>query len=199
MFTGLVHHRGRIDEVSPRNQGVTVRIYTEFDSLTLGESIAVDGVCLTVMEVGSGWFRVEISPETLNCSLAKQYRAESAVNLERALRVGDALGGHWVTGHVDTTAVVSARENRGDYVFMRFSMFLDFSGLIIDKGSVTVSGVSLTVNEVLDDGFSIMLVPHTLKATTLVDLKPGNLVNIEFDCLGKMVRAHVESWKGKMR
>lgn len=193
MFTGIVEHRGKVVERQALAQGVRLEIATHFDKITSGESVSVDGVCLTaIRESGpspaGSILGVEISPETLSKSTLGDAVVGTELNLEKALRMGDSMGGHWVTGHVDTTAEV--RETREQGPFLR----VVFAGLsaasvrwLIPKGSVTVSGVSLTVNEVYTDGFSVMLIPHTLEKTGLKTLVKSSKVNIEFDWMIKTV------------
>lgn len=188
MFTGLVQEVGNIRSVHPFGKGIRLEVGCQYENLTLGESIAVDGTCLTVTEITPHGFLCDVSPETLKLTLSGTYRAGEKVNLERALCVGDRMGGHWVTGHVD--GLVQVNEKR---VFQDFWQ-ITFSGLVpqlhqslIKKGSVAVNGVSLTVNEMTPEGFEVMLVPHTLERTNLQFLNVGSRVNCETDWMGKMI------------
>ena len=188
MFTGIVDHLGKIVERRALSQGLHFSIETRFAQIHSGESISVDGVCLTAIESTTGLFKVEVSPETLAKSTLGELQENSLVNLEKALRLGDAMGGHWVTGHVDCTAVVTEVRPQGGFHWMVFSDVTPaMVRWLIPKGSITVNGVSLTVNEVFTDGFSVMLIPHTLEKTNLKVLAKSSRVNLEFDWMVKTV------------
>ena len=191
MFSGIVDHVGHIVEI--RDDGAQRHwvIDTQFAVLTLGESIAVNGICLTVSAMDQQRFTCTLSPETLSVTAASSYGVGSAVNLEAALRVGDRLGGHWVSGHVDGTIAVLKICPNQDCTLIEMARPMDAVGLFA-KGSVTVDGVSLTVNSVSADRFSVMLVPHTLANTTLHRLVVGDRVNVEWDHLAKMVAQHLQ-------
>lgn len=189
MFTGLVHHFGTIQAVVPTTKGRRLTIQSQFNDIEIGESIAIDGVCLTALEPKGGLFNVELSPETLSVTTFGNCMLGSAVNLERSLRVGDKLGGHFVTGHVDTIATVVQIEEQGEFVSVRFACCEDDPGLdyLVEKGSIAVNGVSLTINTLTEVGFTVMLIPHTLEVTNLSLMKVGTPVNIEYDMLAKLV------------
>lgn len=198
MFTGIVDHCGTIQEVEQTPGGARITIQTQFSNFALGESIAVDGVCLTLVENEPSSFTVELSPETLEKTTAKHWEKDSSVNLERALKVGDRLGGHWVTGHVDTSIKVKVINGFHDYREIIFSVNeKDQLRYLVKKGSVAINGVSLTINDVFDDGFSVMLIPHTQERTNLSEIKPGSFVNIEFDYLLKGVVRSQECYESK--
>jgi riboflavin synthase len=168
---------------------------SSFSDLVLGESIACDGCCLTVVEAKGGAFKVQASPETLRRTTLGEWRAGTRVNLERALKVGDRLGGHWVQGHVDATArVLEARAEGGSRV-MSFELPAALAPFFIEKGSVTVDGISLTVNQVEADRFAVALIPETLARTTLGEKGAGAKVNLEADLVGKYV-ARLRSLEG---
>ncbi len=192
MFTGLVVERGRlISDPVPSGQG-GVRLAVEMspglaERLGIGDSVAVSGVCLTVVEKGSGQVLVELSPETLARTNLGALRGGDEVNLEPALRMGDALGGHMVQGHVDGTAEVVGRRDLTDHRVLAFSIPPDLAPFLVEKGSVTVDGVSLTVSALRPDRFEVALIPHTLEVTTLSRRVPGDRVNLEVDVLGKYV------------
>ena len=190
MFTGLVEALGRIERVAEEGSGRRFRLaWPGFSgSFTLGESIAVNGCCLTVVSTEGPTFDVQLGPETLARTNLGSKQAGDPVNLERSLRVGDRLGGHFVQGHVDTTAELVERRPDGDWDFLAFTLDPAWTPLMVPKGSIAVDGVSLTLVDVTPDRFSIMLIPHTLAVTTLGTLKPGDLVNIEVDMLAKHVR-----------
>ena len=192
MFTGLVVERGRLTEdPQPSGQG-GVRLAIGMSPalcgrLGIGDSLSVSGVCLTVTEKGEDRVQVELSPETLSRTSLGGLRGGDEVNLEPALRMGDALGGHWVQGHVDNTARVVDRRDLTDHRVLAFSIPSELAPLLVEKGSVTVDGVSLTVSALLPDRFEVALIPHTLEVTTLSRLVPGDPVNLEVDVLGKYV------------
>jgi riboflavin synthase len=196
MFTGLVQEVGEIRSVEPRAAGAAggadVRIEVAFGAidrsrLELGASICVDGVCLTVAALGRDSFAADVSGETLRVTTLGAKRAGSRVNLEPSLRAGDSLGGHWVSGHVDGIAEVvhTARDARS--LVATLAAPPDLARYIARKGSVTLDGVSLTVNAVDEYKFSINLIPHTLEVTTLGALAPGVRVNLEIDLLARYV------------
>ena len=192
MFTGLIVERGSlIEDPAPSGQG-GVRLAIGLSPglaarLAIGDSLAVSGVCLTIIDQGPDRVAVELSPETLSRTTLAALSRGDAVNLEPALRMGDALGGHWVQGHVDGTASVVDRRDLTDHRVLAFSIPPDLSPFLVEKGSVTVDGVSLTVSALASDRFEVALIPHTLEVTTLSALGPGDFVNLEMDVLGKYV------------
>lgn len=193
MFTGLIDHCGVLKTVSKKSETYKLSIETQFDDLVIGESVCVDGVCLTVTAFDGKVFHCEVSPETRKLTVVEQYQPGAQVNLERALRLSDRLGGHFVTGHVDQTAWIKEKNLIGDYVEVSIEMSegsYDNQNFLIGKGCVAVNGVSLTINDVSDMGFKLMLIPHTLIKTNLSHLSAGDRVNIEFDWLAKIV--HVQ-------
>ena len=187
MFSGIIAAIGRITALTPRNDGAsTVRLTIEAGALDLadvaiGDSIACNGVCLTVVEMKDTTFSVDVSPETLSCTVG--LAAPGAINLEKALRLSDRLGGHLVSGHVDGVGRVLLGDNR--LLVIRAPAAL--ARYIARKGSITVNGVSLTTNTVEAADFSINLIPHTLTATTLGELKVGDAVNLEVDLIARYV------------
>lgn len=190
MFTGIVQAVGRVRSLEP--QGGDVRLVVETGSLDLtgvavGDSIAVSGVCLTTVALEPGAFAADVSRETLGKTILGRLEPGSPVNLERALRAGDALGGHYVTGHVDGLAqVVDIREDARSRR-VRFAVPAELARYLAPKGSATVDGVSLTVNEVEGTVFGVNLIPHTLEVTTLGSLAPGRAVNLEVDIIARYV------------
>jgi riboflavin synthase len=197
MFTGLVEALGRVARVVEEGPGRRLTLawpapgVSAAGPLVLGESVAVNGCCLTVVATGAGneseTFDVQAGPETLFRTNLGGLEAGAPVNLERALRVGDRLGGHFVQGHIDTTAVLRERRCEGDWEFLAFAIDPAWTPLMVPKGSIAVDGVSLTLVAVEPDAFSVMLIPHTLAATTLGSLRSGARVNIEADILAKHV------------
>ena len=192
MFTGLVQTMGRIllaeDEGAGRRLAIAWDGLANEDPIVLGESIAVNGCCLTAVRIEGERFEVQAGPETLLRTNLGARRAGDQVNLERSLKVGDRLGGHFVQGHVDTVATLRERRTEGEWEFLGFAIDPAWTPLMVPKGSIAVDGVSLTLVEVSEDGFSVMLIPHTLAVTTLGLLRPGDPVNIETDMLARHVR-----------
>jgi len=188
MFSGLVDHKGQIVENRPTAKGRRLTIQSQFNDIAIGESIAVDGVCLTAVEPEGGRFSLDLSPETLAITTFGLADVGSDLNLERSLRVGDRLGGHFVSGHVDTMATVVEIEPQAEYWSIHFAFDPNTDRLyLIHKGSIAVNGVSLTINQLTPEGFKVMLIPHTLAVTNLSNFKVGTRVNIEFDMIAKMV------------
>jgi len=189
VFTGIVERTGRIASVERRGGGRRLRIEARLAgrALALGESVCVDGVCLTVARRGRAWFEVDLSPETVRVTTFGERRAGSAVNLERALRAGDRLGGHLVQGHVDGVGGVARVRREGATLVVTFSAPPEVAGALLRRGSVAIDGVSLTVTALRRARFDVVLIPHTLAVTTLKDLRTGRPVNLEADILGKFV------------
>lgn len=187
MFTGIVTDVGRVRAVRDTNRDRRFEIETAFDLATvdIGASIAHAGCCLTVVEKGEGWFAVEVSGETLDKTTLSDWREGRRVNLERAAKVGDELGGHIVSGHVDGVGEVISVDEEGGSHRVRIRVPRPLHRFVAPKGSITVEGVSLTVNEVEDDVFGVNLIPHTWDVTTLGELKPGGRVNLEIDMLAR--------------
>ena len=187
MFTGIVTDVGRVRTVRDTNRDRRFEIETSFDlsTIDIGASISHAGCCLTVVEKGEGWFAVEVSGETLAMSTLDNWREGDPVNLERAARVGDELGGHIVSGHVDGVGEVLSVNSEGGSHRVRIRAPRPLHRFVAPKGSITVEGVSLTVNEVEDDVFGVNLIPHTWDVTTLGELKPGARVNLEIDMLAR--------------
>jgi riboflavin synthase len=189
MFTGLVATTGLLESRSSRGAGARMAVHARFEGepLALGESIAVDGVCLSVDAILPEGFEFDASAETCSRTTLGSLEPGSAVHLERALRVGDRLGGHLVTGHVDGVGALVGRRPVGEAVWMTFAPPAELARFFAEKGSVTVDGVSLTVNAVSRDGFEVMLIPHTLEKTKLGRLVPGSRVNLEVDMIARYV------------
>lgn len=203
MFTGLVQGTGVVR--GAEWHGGDLRLVVEAAVLAapaLGDSIAVNGVCLTVVAMEGARLSFDLSRETLERSTLGALRERDVVNLESALRVGDALGGHLVSGHVDGIAAVAAIEPDARAHRWRFTLPPELSRFVAEKGSICLDGVSLTVNGVDADGFDVALIPHTLGATNLADRKPGERVNLEADVLGKYVQkylARIHGTTGEIR
>lgn len=197
MFSGIIDHCGGIRKIVTKDDSIVLEISTTFEDLTDGESIAVDGVCLTVSDAQDGVFSCDVSSETLKVTRAASYRVSQAVNLERALRLGDRLGGHLMTGHVDQVAQVSNCWEAEGFLGLEFTGILNTNRrYTLQKGSVAVQGVSLTVNEIFKDGFCCLLVPQTLERTNLKELHLGDIANIEFDWMAKIIVRQWEEFSG---
>jgi riboflavin synthase len=192
VFTGLVAGLGIAERIVHGGSGrrLTIRWpnLALSDPLKLGESIAISGCCLTVIAASGEVFDVQAGPETLACTTLGDRKAGDWVNLERSLSVGDRLGGHFVQGHVDTTAVLHERRPEGEWEFLAFAIESRWAGFMVSKGSVAIDGVSLTLVDVDHDRFSVMLIPHTRAVTTLGTIAVGERVNIEVDILAKYVQ-----------
>lgn len=188
MFTGIVTDIGTIREIRPGGD-TTFVIATKLDleDLALGASISCAGVCLTAIDHGDDWFAVQASAETLSRSTLKDWRVGTRINLERALKAGDELGGHIVSGHVDAVAEIVERRRDGDSERFAFRVPDAFARAVASKGSVALDGVSLTVNEVQGNRFGVNLIPHTLAHTTFGAAKVGDRVNFEVDMLARYV------------
>lgn len=188
MFTGIVTDIGTVREIHPGGD-TTFVIETNLDlgDLALGASIACSGVCLTAIDHGVNWFAVQASAETLSRSTLKDWRVGSRVNLERALKAGDELGGHIVSGHVDAVAEIVERRKEGDSERFAFRVPDEFARAVAPKGSVALDGVSLTVNEVQGSRFGVNIIPHTLAHTTFGAAKVGDRINFEIDMLARYV------------
>lgn len=192
MFTGIVDHCGQIAKIEPYENHCCLTIASHFNDLVLGESIAIDGACLTVTEHNNSQFTVQLSPETMRLTTASHYQVGTSLNLERSLRLSDRLGGHFVTGHVDGLCEIKAIICQQEFTEIQFHKVLaEHKNLLVKKGSVAINGVSLTINEVTTDGFAVMLIPHTLEITNLSGLKVGHQVNVEYDYLAKLIQNQI--------
>jgi riboflavin synthase len=201
MFTGIITDIGTIDRVEQRGD-LRVIVATGYDmsGVDLGASIACSGVCLTVVDKGPGWFAVDVSGETLKRTARAQWQDGRPLNLERALRLGEELGGHIVTGHVDGVATVVSVAADGDSKRIELALPPELAPFAAPKGSITVDGASLTVNEVADDAahtrVGINIIPHTQGATTLGALAAGDQVNIEIDVLARYLQ-RMEAYRAR--
>ena len=193
MFTGLVEHKGSVIEVTPEGPGARVSVDASgiSEGVQLGDSISINGCCLTVVQIEGAALTFQAGEETLARTNLGDLKAGSFVNLERSLRVGDRMGGHFVTGHVDGVGSVDRRLDDEDWSTFWFETPEQLMVEIASKGSITIDGVSLTVVEVTKSQFSVALIPHTLLHTTLGDKNAGDPVNLETDVLAKYVRRQV--------
>ena len=196
MFTGIITDIGKVTQVEMRGD-MRARIACDYDmaGVDMGASIACDGVCLTVVDKGPDWFDVDISAETISKTNIDTHgwHEGRALNLERALRVGDELGGHIVSGHVDGTAVIEEMHDEGDSTRITFRAPHELARFIAPKGSVALNGTSLTVNEVDGDRFGVNLIPHTQAVTTWGNARVGDRVNLEIDTLARYVARLAEA------
>ena len=197
MFTGIVEDKGRVvrlERQGPRNR-MTLEVPMSLTELSLSDSINVNGVCLTIVEKKGQVITVDISSETLQRTNLSTIREGDEVNLERALRLADRLGGHFVTGHVDGVGTITEERKEGDFFHIRIRMPQSVMKYVVQKGSIAIDGISLTVNECQGDEIRITLIPFTLQRTTLLEKRVGERVNVETDILGK----YVESLLGRKR
>jgi riboflavin synthase len=194
MFTGIITDIGEIVAVERRGD-LRAKIRTDYDTATIdvGASIACSGACLTVVDKGDDWFAVDISAETESRTTLGGWKPGAKVNLERALRVGDELGGHIVSGHVDAVGEIKAASKTGDSVRFEIGLPASLAKLVATKGSIALDGISMTVNGVSDNAFEVNAIPHTREHTTLGQAKPGDKVNLEIDMLARYVKRLMEA------
>ena len=185
MFTGLIEKVAKIENFNLTSNGAIIQFEADFNDVKLGDSIAVNGVCLTITQIQGKILHADVMKETLKLTNLKNLKRGEYVNLERAMSVNGRFDGHIVSGHIDTIAKLEKIENDGFAKRMRFNCN---SELIIKKGSIAINGISLTVTNVFDDGFEVSLIPTTIEHTNLKNIKIGDIVNIEYDILGKYVQ-----------
>ena len=189
MFTGIVEEMGAVTAMEKTLAGtrLTILASTVMGDLKLGDSVSVNGTCLTVVTKDERNFSVEVSPETLSVTTLGQLTAGVPVNLERAMKLNERIGGHLVAGHVDGVGTIRNRHQEGNAIFFTIEAPLEILRNCVVKGSITVDGISLTINDVTDKGFSVAIIPHTAKVTTLGLKQPGDTINLESDLIGKYV------------
>ncbi len=199
MFTGLIIEMGEITSVKMRSGGAVLSLKAReaASSAKLGDSISVNGVCLTVIEKNSDLLSFDLSDETLRSTNLGRLKRRDRVNLEMSLSPDSKIGGHFVTGHVDAVGTIRSKVNIGDMLKIEISAPQKVMNFIIEKGSVAVDGISLTVVDVLNDGFTVVIIPHTAKLTTIGFKGTGDTVNIETDILGKYVAKFLNKDEGK--
>ena len=190
MFTGIVEELGRVrGVVSDAHSGkLSIQAQTVLEGTKIGDSIAVNGVCLTVVELGRDGFVADVMPETLRRSNLGSLTCGSTVNLERAMAAGGRFGGHMVSGHIDATGTITGFRKESNAVWVTVSTPNEVMELIVEKGSIAIDGISLTVADVGTHDFSVSIIPHTSSETTLLSKKPGDKVNLENDIIGKYVK-----------
>ncbi len=189
MFTGIIEGLGEIKQISPFGKGIRIAVKPNFllKNPELGESISVNGVCLTATTIDEHSFTADVSPETLSRTTLGTLRVGEKVNLERALCLGARLGGHLVSGHIDCVGLIKEKRDLGDFFLFRVEIPKKFSKYVIEKGSIAIDGISLTVNQCNLDEFSVAVIPHTASITTMGFRSAGDKVNIEFDVIGKYI------------
>lgn len=195
MFTGLIEEVGKVNQIIPKQDGILLKVNAKkiLEDIKLGDSIAVNGVCLTTVDFDNSSVSFEVSKETLKRSNLKNIKTGDFVNLERALKASDRLGGHIVQGHVDTTGTIYQKSKVGEHTELIIEIPLDYTSLVIEKGSIAIDGISLTINYIKSNKIYINIIPHTLENTNLKYKKVGELVNIEFDIFSKYILKFVNS------
>ena len=190
MFSGIVKHTGKIRRIYKNNNNCIIEILSEikFSKPEIGSSISCSGACLTLEKYKGNLSKFYISKETLNRTNFKSSNKGDLINLEKSLKYGDRISGHFAQGHVDTTSIIKKIDFVGKSWFVNFKLPKKYKKYLIQKGSITINGVSLTISKILKNGFQIVVIPQTLKLTNLMDLKEKDVVNIEFDVLGKYIK-----------
>ena len=188
MFSGIIQSQGKIKKLSREEKSLVVEIHSSLNGYKLGSSICCYGICLTVTSKNKNIFKADISYETMNKTNAKYWKVGKKINLEKSLKVGDEISGHFVFGHIDTTCSVEELYKVGSSWFLSFKFPKNLKKFIVQKGSISLNGISLTISKVTNKGFQIWVIPHTYKLTNLSSLKKGSLVNVEIDILSKYVR-----------
>ena len=193
MFTGIIEQAGKIKSFLKRgNQAkITIEFHESASDLTLGESIAVNGVCLTVVKIGNGYFATDISEETLDRTNLGELKPTDKVNLERSLKIGERLGGHFVSGHIDGVGQISKKIKKGEDVLLTIKAPEKIMKYVVEKGSIAVDGISLTVASCDEKSITISIIPHTEVCTNLKWKKSGDVVNLENDMIGKYIEKFV--------
>ena len=197
MFTGLIEGIGGVTALTRHGEAALLSVETALplSEISLGDSVSVNGACLTVTAKGGRTVTFDVSPESIARTNIGSLRSGSSVNLERALKLGDRLGGHIVSGHIDCCGRLNRIESRSGNHQLHFTIPIEHIRYLVEKGSVTIDGVSLTLNAVTKDAFSVNIIPHTFKNTTLEQIRVGDEVNIETDIIGKYVERLVQPWK----
>lgn len=190
MFNGIIKHTGKISKIYKNNNNCIIEILSKikFSKNEIGSSISCSGACLTLEKYKGNLSKFYISKETLNRTNFKSSNKGDLINLEKSLKYGDRISGHFAQGHVDTTSIIKKIDFVGKSWFVNFKLPKKYKKYLIQKGSITINGVSLTISKILKDGFQIVVIPQTLKLTNLMYLKKKDVVNIEFDVLGKYIK-----------
>ena len=194
MFNGIIKHTGKISKIYKNNNNCIIEILSKikFSKNEIGSSISCSGACLTLEKYKGNLSKFYISKETLNRTNFKSSNKGDLINLEKSLKYGDRISGHFAQGHVDTTSIIKKIDFVGKSWFVNFKLPKKYKKYLIQKGSITINGVSLTISKILKDGFQIVVIPQTLKLTNLMYLKVKDVVNIEFDVLGKYIKKNLK-------
>ena len=197
MFNGIIKNKGKINKIYKKNNNCILEILTKmkFSNKDIGSSISCSGVCLTLEKYNKNLVKFYLSKETLNKSVFKSSKKGDEVNLERPMKYGEPVSGHFVQGHVDTTCLINKINFIGKSWLINFSISSSYKKYLVQKGSITINGVSLTIAKILKDGFQIAVIPKTLQLTNLIYLKKKDLVNIEIDILGKYIKKFINKKK----
>lgn len=197
MFTGLIEDLGRVIDISVSSKGAKLVVETKLSDIKIGDSVSVNGACLTVTEIRGNKYSFDVSPETLKRTNLGLLRRGDYVNLERALKIGDRLGGHIVQGHVDFTSKIKALKFLGKHYELVIEIPNDWISYIVEKGSIAIDGISLTVNYMQNNSVYINIIPHTYEKTNLRFRRNGDLVNVETDIIGKYVINYISAYRKK--
>ena len=191
MFSGIIKHTGKINKIYKNNNNCTVEILSKmkFSKSEIGSSISCSGTCLTLEKYIRNLSKYYISRETLNRTNLKFLNKGDLINLEKSLKYGNRISGHFVQGHVDTTSIIKRIDIIGKSWFINFKLLKKYNKYLVQKGSITINGVSLTISKILRDGFQVVVIPQTLKLTNLIYLKEKDVVNVEFDIFGKYIKS----------
>ena len=194
MFSGIIKHTGKISKIYKNTNNCTIEILSKikFSKFEIGSSVSCSGTCLTLEKYKRNLSKFYISKETLNRTNFKFLNKGDLINLEKSLKYGNRISGHFVQGHVDTTSAIKTIDFVGKSWFINFKLLKRYKKYLVQKGSITINGVSLTVSKILKDGFQIVIIPHTLKLTNLMYLKEKDVVNVEFDVLGKYIKSFLK-------
>ena len=194
MFSGIIKHTGKINKIYKNNNNCTVEILSKmkFSKSEIGSSISCSGTCLTLEKYKRNLSKYYISRETLNRTNLKFLNKGDLINLEKSLKYGNRISGHFVQGHVDCTSIIKRIDIIGKSWFINFKLLKKYNKYLVQKGSITINGVSLTISKILRDGFQVVVIPQTLKFTNLIHLKQKDVVNVEFDVLGKYIKSFLK-------
>ena len=194
MFSGIIKHTGKISQICKNSNDCTIEILSKikFSKFEIGSSVSCSGTCLTLEKYKRNLSKFYISKETLNRTNFKFLNKGDLINLEKPLKYGDRISGHYVQGHVDTTSTIKKINYVGKSWFINFKLLKRYNKYLVQKGSITINGVSLTIAKILKDGFKIIVIPQTLKFTNLIYLKEKDVVNVEFDVLGKYIKSFLK-------
>ena len=190
MFSGIIKHTGKINKIYKNTSNCTIEILSKikFSKFEIGSSVSCSGTCLTLEKYKRNLSKFYISKETLNRTNFKFLNKGELINLEKSLKYGNRISGHFVQGHVDTTSAIKTIDFVGKSWFINFKLLKRYKKYLVQKGSITINGVSLTISKILKNGFQVVVIPQTLKLTNLIYLKEKDVVNVEFDVLGKYIK-----------